>query len=176
MKNKAFTLIELLIVVIIIGVVYTLAVTNFQKVGNKAQHITLQNLKPYLQTFPHKESVKFLCLDDCSSCFILVDGKKVDGLEGLFDDFLDENIEVYRYDFSSGFQELEKDIYFNKEEIEENVCFSYDINREGIGKQIVVKFREKVYDYTAISPLSPIYNTLDDVIQHKDNQRQEVLR
>ena len=176
MYKKAFSLIELLIVVIIIGVVYTLAITNFQKVGDASQQVTLQTLKKYLQTFPHTQNVKFICLEDCASCSVFVDGEKVDGLEGVFDNFIDENIEVYNYQFSSGFQEIEKEIYFNKEDIEESVCFSYDINREGIGTQVIIKFREKVYDYTSNTLIAPTYKTLDEVIEQKENLMQEVLR
>ena len=176
MKKKAFSLIELLIVVLIIGVVYTLAITNFQKVGDESLKVTLSTLNKYLQTFPYKNSVEFLCLDDCSSCDVLVDGKKEESLEGVFDNFIDDEIEIYRYEFASGVQEIEQKLYFNEEDVEERVCFSYDINKQGIGKQVIVKFREKVYDYTSTDIVTPIYKTLDEVIESKEDLVQEVLR
>ena len=176
MKKKAFSLIELLIVVIIIGVVYTLAITNFQKVGDQSQNITLQTLKKYLQTFPCKKDATFLCLNDCSSCEIVVDNKKIDELNGVFDNFLDQSIEVYRYDFSSGLQERDKKIYFNEEDIEERVCFSYTVDKQGIGDQIIIKFKNNVYDYSSNAQIAPRYKTLDQVIVEKEKLVTEVLR
>ncbi|MEA3228745.1 MAG: type II secretion system protein [Campylobacterota bacterium] len=174
--KKAFSLIELLIVVLIIGVVYTLAITNFQKVDNQSIKVNLATLKKYLQTFPSQKNVQFLCLDDCSSCSVLVDGKKDDSLEGVFDNFLDDKIEVYRYEFASGVQEIEHELYFNEENSEESVCFSYKIDKQGIGDQVIIKFREKVYDYTDYSLVAPVYESIDEVIELKESLVQEVMQ
>ena len=176
MNKKAFSLIELLIVVLIIGVVYTLAITNFQKVGDESLKVTLKTLKKYLQTFPYEKDVKFLCLDDCSSCDILVDGKKDETLNGVFDDFLDDTIEVYRYEYNSGVQEIEKEIYFNEEGSEESVCFSYTVDTKGIGEQVMIKFKERVYDYTSYLVVPPTFETIEDAVEAKENLFQEVLR
>ena len=174
--KKAFSLIELLIVVLIIGIVYTLAITNFQKVGDESQKVTLQTLKKYIQTFPHEKDVKFLCLDDCSSCDIFVDGKKDEELNGVFDNFLDDTIEVYRYEYNAGLQEIEKEIYFNEEGSEESVCFSYTVDKVGVGNQVIIKFRERVYDYTSYLPITPTFKTIEDAVEAKENLFQEVLR
>lgn len=176
MPKKAFSLIELLIVIVIIGVVYTLAITNFQKVGDESLKVTFPTLKKYLQTFPYEKDVQFLCLDDCSSCDIFVDGKKEEKLHGVFDGFLDDTIEVYRYEYNSGVQEIEKEIYFNEEGSEESVCFSYTVDKQGIGDQVMIKFKERVYDYTSYLLIPPTFKSIEEAVEAKENLFQEVLR
>jgi len=60
--KKAFTLIELMIVIVIMGVVYTLVIGNFKKVGDKGENFSLNNRKEYLRFVAHKESVKLVIL------------------------------------------------------------------------------------------------------------------
>ena len=176
MQKRAFSLIELLIVVIIIGVVYTLAVTKLQKVGDSSKSVTLKTLKSYLHSLEAKKEATLLCLDDCLSCSIYVDGKKVEELEGKFENFIDDSIEVYSYDFLTGMQEIQQKVFFNSEDVEERVCFSYSVDKKGVGEQVFVKFKEKVYDYTPYLSQTKVYDTLEDVIELKENSYQEVLK
>ena len=174
--RRAFSLIELLIVVIIIGVVYTLAVTNFKKISDASATVSLQNLKSYLQKFPHQKDVAFVCLDACEHCDVFVDGKKVQALEDRFENFIDDSIEVYRYDSLEGFQEQPKDLFFNLEGSEEQVCFSYKIDYRGIGPQLYIKFKDKVYDYSSYLLEVPLYDTLEDVRTAKEALYEKVLQ
>ncbi|MBU1659437.1 type II secretion system GspH family protein [bacterium] len=174
--KKAFSLVELLIVVLIIGIVYNLAITNFNKIEENATKLTLQNLKEYLQQFPHAKSVKLVCLDDCSSCDVFVDGEKQKGLEGFFDDFIDESIKVYRYDFLLGAVSKLQDVYFNEEDVEEKVCFSYAVDRQGVGEQVLIEYDKAVYDFTSYLTLPPKYNSLGEALTAKRKIEQEVLR
>ncbi len=161
--KKAFSLIELLIVIVIIGVVYTLSVGSFKKVKDESKKLSLQNLKIYLQNIPHDRSVELLCLDDCFSCDVLVDGKKLNEI----DDFLDKSVRVYRYDFSYGIVELEKD---------NDICFSFSVDKKGIGEQVFVEFKEKVYDFSTYLSPTPVYDSISDAIDAKESLVREVLR
>jgi prepilin-type N-terminal cleavage/methylation domain-containing protein len=161
--KKAFSLIELLIVILIIGIVYTISVGNFEKVKDESNKLTLHNLKEYLQALPHEKSAELLCLDDCSECKVLVDGEKFKELE----DFLDKSVRSYRYDFSYGMIEVEKD---------DDVCFSYSVDKKGVGQQVIVEYKDMFYDFsTYLSPVS-IYGSLQDATQAKEQLSQEVLR
>lgn len=150
------------------GVVYMLAVHNLQNIKDPETALSLQNLKEYLQSIPHKKSVEFLCLDDCSSCDVLIDGKKDPNITSI-DDFIDDSIKVYRYDFHLGFQEQNKKVYFNEENIEEKVCFSLSVDTQGVSEQVAVKYKDKVYDYSTylISP-TPVYGSLQELVDAKD--------
>jgi prepilin-type N-terminal cleavage/methylation domain-containing protein len=175
--KKAFTLLELLIVVLIIGVVYSMAISKFQQVGKSdATNVTLANLKEYMQQFSHKKSVRFLCLDDCSSCDIFVDDIKQEELKGVFDKFIDNSIKIYRYDFLLGALEQESESFFNVENTEERVCFSYKINNKNIGEQLLVEYKDRVYDYTSYFEKTPIYDSLEDFREEKEKLAQEILR
>ena len=165
--KKAFSLIELIIVVVIMGVVYMLAVHNLQNFKDPVTALSLQNLKVYLQKIPHTKSVELLCLDDCSSCDVLVDGEK-DPNTTAFDNFIDNSIKVYRYDFNLGFQEQGKKVYFNNENIEENICFSFSVDNKGVSEQVAVQFKDKVYDYTTYLSPTPVYGSLKELVDAKN--------
>lgn len=156
-----------MIVVVVMGVVYMLAVQNLQNFKDPETALSLQNLKAYLQSIPHKKSVELLCLDDCSSCDILIDGEKDPDMTSI-DDFIDDSIKVYRYDFHLGLQEQRKKVYFNEENIEENVCFSLSVDKKGVSEQVAVKFKEKVYDYSAYLIPTPVYSSLQELVDTKD--------
>ncbi|MDO8453603.1 MAG: type II secretion system protein [Sulfurimonas sp.] len=170
--RRAFTLIELLIVIMIIGVVYTLAISSFQKIGDASKKVNLENLKEYLQNFPHAKSSKILCLDDCSKCDILVDGE----VEKTLDDFLDKNVKVYRYDFLQGMFEEKQEVYFNKEGVEKKVCFSYEVDKKGVGGQVFVVLNESVYDFSTYFEPVVVYKSLQEAIEAKEKLIQEVLK
>ena len=161
--KKAFSLIELLIVILIIGVVYTLSVGSFEKVKDESKKLTLANLKEYLQDIPHEKSAELLCLDDSCECEVLVDGEKFRELE----DFLDKSVSSYMYSFSYGMQKVEK---------EEDICFSYSINKKGVGQQVLVEFNNVFYDFSSyLSPVS-IYSSLEEARDAKEQLTQAVLR
>lgn len=167
---------ELLIVVLIIGIVYTLAVSSFQKMGESSYQITLGNLREFLHSRPHESSVKILCLDECSSCDIIVDGEVDEELKGSFDNFLNESVKVYRYDFYQGLQKITKEVYFNSEDLEEDVCFSYALDKKGVGEQVFIEFNKKVYDYSSYLGSTPVYNSLQEIVNTKENFTTEILR
>ena len=149
------------------GVVYMLAVHNLQNIKDPETTLSLQNLKEYLHSIPHTKNVELLCLDDCSSCDIFIDGEKDPDINSI-DDFIDDSIKVYRYNFLLGLQEQPKKIYFNEENIEENVCFSLSVDKKGVSEQVAVEFKDKVYDYTAYFTPTPVYGSLQELIDTKD--------
>jgi len=170
--KRAFSLIELLIVIMIIGIVYTLAISKFQKIGEKSSTLTLENLKEKLQSFTHEKSVKLLCLDDCSSCDIFVDGEKNEKIE----DLLDDSVKVYRYELSYGFVESAKDIYFNVDDVEEDVCFSYEVDSNGVGNQVLVELKNHFYDFSSYLNETTVYDSMQEAIEARENLRTEVMK
>ena len=163
--KKAFSLIELLIVILIVGIVYTLSIGNFKKMKDDTKKLSLQDLKEYLQELPHEDSAKILCLDDCTTCDIFIDGKKYN--KNNIEIFLDKNVKTYRYDFSLGMVELEKNF---------EICFSYSVDKKGVGEQVFVEFKDKVYDFTAYLGSTPVYESIQEAVDAKEKINQEVLR
>lgn len=175
--RKAFSLIELLIVVIIIGIVYNLAVGSFEKIAKpQNEKVSLQNLKSFLAKIEYQKQIKLLCLDDCSHCNLFIDGVVDEDFEKVFEDFLDINVQVYRYDPLLGVVEYQQELYFDSNDVEQRVCFSYAMGRDRIGEQIVVKFKDKVYDFSAYSDDVILYNSLEEFIALKEKLYSKVMR
>lgn len=174
--KRAFSLIELLIVIMIIGVVYTLSINSFEQIKENKKAITLSSLEEYLKQFEYEKSAEFLCLDDCSECDILIDSKVVQEMKGSFDGFLDDSIKVYRYEYGLGAIELEPKSYFNVEDVEEEVCFSYLVNKRGIGNQVLVEYKDFVYDFSTYFEKTPKYDSLEEAIDVKDKLIEDVLK
>ena len=160
-----------MIVIVIVGVVYTLAVTKLKSVGSEVATPTLSTLKEYLTSLNKEHTgVRILCLDDCHECVIYNDGVKVQALEN----FLDSTVERYRYDFLQGTVLLRDEIYFNAEGQDENVCFSFSIDKNNVSDQIIVVYKEKAYDYTHFFESAEVYDNLEELVDAKESLAQEV--
>jgi len=173
--KKAFSLIELMIVIVIIGVIYTLAVSKLQTVGVEKLSPSLLNLKEYLLTYIKEDvrEVKLLCLDSCESCSVYVDSVKQ---EESIEPFFDASVEVYRYDFNQGAVRKKNTVFFNEEGRQENVCFSFNMNKDLISDQIIVVYKEKAYDYTRYFEPTKVYAHLEELLEAKESLAQEVAR
>jgi prepilin-type N-terminal cleavage/methylation domain-containing protein len=168
--KKAFSLIELMIVIVIMGLMYTLSIQSFSNTANKLNKVTLLNLKEYMQGLDYQKSVRFLCLDDCKSCDILIDGVKQNTIE----DILDDSVLSYEYDFISGTRKALIDVYFNSEGTQEDVCFSYTVDKQGVGDQVLVVYKNNVYDFTTYLSPTKKYNSLESAIDAKEKLIREV--
>ena len=163
-----------MIVIVIIGVVYTLAVTKLQRVGEQKMTPNFSNLKEYLDTFIKGEaaSARLLCLDDCSECGVYVDGEKVKTIESFFD----ESVEMYRYDVRQGVINKKEAVFFNEEDVQESVCFSFEVYKNSVAEQVIVSYEDKAYDYTSYFEKTPVYDSLEELVERKENLAQEVLQ
>ena len=176
MHKKAFTIMELLIVVLIIGIVYTVAITNFQKINDTSVNVNLENLKSFLNSIEHKNEAKLLCLENCQECFVLVDGEYEEKYNEAVENIVDESVEVYRYELLGGVFEKPSEVYINSEDVEEDVCFSYSVDYRGAGDQVLVKFKEKVYDYSYYLNGVKAYDSLQEAQDAKEELFERVMR
>jgi len=69
-----------------------------------------------------------------------------------------------------------KEIYFNEDDVQEDVCFSYSVDSKGVGDQVLVEFREKVYDFTNYFEGTQTYENMQEAIQSKEKLIEEVRR
>jgi hypothetical protein len=157
-----------MIVVTLMGVVYSLAINNFAKLSDEGARVTLKSLKEYLGGLSREREAKLLCLDDCSECGVYVDGEKTTTLE----DFLDDKVEIYRYDFAYGFTKTQPNVHFNEDDVEERVCFSYSVDKNGVGDQVLARFKDKFYDFSPYLGEVALYDSLSEA----NNARRELAR
>ncbi|WP_207561977.1 prepilin-type N-terminal cleavage/methylation domain-containing protein [Sulfurimonas aquatica] len=172
--KKAFSLIELMIVIVIIGVVYTLAITKLKSVSEQKMSPSLSNLKEYLLSYVKDDvsKVRLLCLDDCSECRVYVDDKKVESLKSFFD----ESIEVYYYDALQGATEVKPRVFFNEEDVQESVCFSFDVGKNLVADQLIVVYEEKAYDYSSYFQKTIVYDSIEELVSAKREFTSEIMQ
>jgi prepilin-type N-terminal cleavage/methylation domain-containing protein len=175
-KREAFSLIELLIVVLIVGVVYTLAISNFENVKEGRTKPTLLNLKQKLDAMDSSNQAKLICLDDCKNCTLWIDGKKDANASKEFEDFLDEQVKMYRYDTNFGLMSLQEKVFFNEEGQDEQICFSLSVDKNGVSEQVIVEYKDRFYDFTPYFKPPQVYMSSSELTQIKEHLTQEVLR
>jgi len=163
-----------MIVIVIVGVVYTLAVSKIHQVTEQKTGSNFANLKEYLHSFLQEDAkeAKLLCLDDCSECSVYVDGVK----KKSFESFFDSSVEVYRYDFLQGTQSVEPPALFDEKGVQERVCFTLSVDRDFVADQVIVVYKDSVYDFTTYFTQTPVYDSLSAFVDAKEAQVQEVLQ
>lgn len=176
MKRYAFTLIELLIVVLIVGLVYTLAISNFDNVKKSKIKPELSNLKDNLQRVQKTHYAELMCLDKCRSCYLYVDGVLDSNASEIYEDFFDEEVKLYRYDSNFGLVSLRNKVFFNSEGTQEDICFSLSVDKNGVSEQLVVEYKAKFYDFSPYFKETQVYASESELIDVKEYRIQEVLR
>ncbi|NPA60273.1 MAG: hypothetical protein GXO30_07410 [Epsilonproteobacteria bacterium] len=160
-----------MIVIVIMGVVYKLALVSFSSYAQQEKELTLKSLKEFLKATPHNSLVKIACYADCSKCRLIVDDNKT---QKELDSFIDEEPTLYRYDPSLGLFELPIEPYF-EEDIEKDTCFSYTLI-EDVGEQIVIKYHGKYYDFTPYVEPVEVYDSVELLLEAKANKRSQVVQ
>ncbi|HIC43748.1 MAG TPA: prepilin-type N-terminal cleavage/methylation domain-containing protein [Sulfurimonas sp.] len=86
MKRRAFSLMELMLVVVIIGVVYAMALSSLKPPEKKElEAFSLLTLPKYLRENFALQDAKIVCFEPCGRCSVLVDGDWQDDEIELFD-------------------------------------------------------------------------------------------
>ena len=151
--QKAFTLFELMIVVVITMILYGFAISSFNnKQNNKDKDkkenalVVLKNIKNYLQTYTYNNKLSLKCTKE-KGCFLYLDGTLSDS--GIKIDDLDiDNIEVYDY------KDWTKRVEFERIEPKKltmyDVFLEFDLDRDKKMKDMIVVNNQKVYIYNSL--------------------------
>jgi len=169
MVKKAFTLIELLIVVVIIGVVYGLVISSMKKINDKEAHLGFESLPAYLESMHQENHVAFTCIDNCRSCAVYVDREKVKDVDPFMKD--ERELRFWRFDVNLGMQELLFTPIFDEDEREFDVCFNYEIFADGSSTEMSVETKDATYVYHGLLHKVDRYISL----QAAQEAQQEVL-
>ncbi len=83
--RSAFSLLELMLVVVIIGIVYAMALSSFKPSEKKElDAVTMRTLPKYLrQNFPLADA-KIVCFSPCGKCGVMADGEWMEDELELF--------------------------------------------------------------------------------------------
>ncbi|MEA3417780.1 MAG: type II secretion system protein [Campylobacterota bacterium] len=136
-SRPAFSLLELMIVILIISLSYVLVFSTYKKSAKKPKSLTPMTLKSTLldQGLFHTDS-EFFCLDKCQSCYLYQDDE-TGSYEGevAFGDIkaytLDQNDNLYQIDFGR-YQD-------------HPVCLRFGLHHNGSSSQMVIESKGKFY-------------------------------
>jgi len=143
--KKAFTLIEIILVVAIISIIYSLALDNFKFPTNiKKISIDIKNIPVYMKKFGANS--KLVCIEDGKRCLVYDSENKI--TKEIKNLFLSKPI-VYKYD-----KNLEE-IYFADIELKHldrfEVCFEYNIDKYNKSGDMIVEYDNKFYIFNSIN-------------------------
>ncbi len=169
LRRPAFTLFEIMIVVLIIGVVYSLVLGTFDP-KKSVKVITLEHIKDALS--PHwakGKRVDFYIYDRCQKSALLVNGELQEEID--IDISLDifKDIKVYKNDIHSSEREIEFTPVLIDEKLHK-VCFKYTIFPNSSASSYVVKSGDRYYAFFPYFKATYITSKLRDGL---DMQRSE---
>lgn len=136
-ERRAFSLLELMIVILIISFTYMLLFASMQRAENKPKALTAENLKSTLikQGVHHKEAELF-CLNQCQSCYLYQNGETTPykGELALGD------LEVYEMDKDDKLAKID----FGRYE-DHDVCLRFVLHHNSSSSQMVIKTKNGIY-------------------------------
>ena len=137
--RKAFSLVELLIVILIISLVYFLGFSNIEKSSSKPKALTALNLKStIIKSDIFQGEGSFVCIDKCRSCYLR---KDINSPFEAYNNRIDlKNIEAYTLDARDNLQKIEYGRYQD-----EKICLALQFYPNGSSTQIILKQDNNVY-------------------------------
>jgi len=170
LKRKAFTLFELMIVVVLIGVIYALVLSNFNT-KKKVRILKVANIKEALLPFWSKgKRLDFYLYDRCQKSALFINETYQEEIEPDISNAEFDKIEVYKLDYRGESQKQEF-IPIMIEKKLHKVCFQYTLFPNGSSSSFILK-KDKLY--YIFYPYFQDVNTSEDLgeavdlIQHKE--------
>jgi len=174
MLKKGFTLLELLLVVVIIGVVYGLVISSMKKLNDKEARLDFETLPSFLSTFHQQNSVAFICTDNCRKCALYIDKEKVKDIKPFMKE--ERRLNFWRFDANLGTQEVRFTPIFDEDEREFDVCFRYEIFIDGSSSEMIVETKKRSYDYRGLIHKVETYSSLQELEEFRQDELIEVLK
>ena len=143
-NSGGFTLFELIIVVLLIGILYGVFINKMQKSsgGNIPESVTLETLKSTLALFPAVRKREVVCTEPCKECTVFIDGNPVK--ETTFSLF-DTAPTVWKKDRYGQLKRVKFLPLYDPDSERKDVCFRYRLFRNGSGSSFIVQTDEKHY-------------------------------
>ena len=153
--TNAFTVFELLTVIVIVGILYYLVFSNF-KTESQKKHISLKNIKDYLLKQYNGNRIDLICFKNESECIIKKNSEIVDHIH-LFNN---DDIRVYKvYGYNAYEYTFPK--YYDNDSFKD-VVFKYTINKNLSSSQYIVEYQDTFYYLD--SYFQKTVKTFDDLV------------
>ncbi len=143
LKRKAFTLFELMIVVVLIGITYALVLSNFNT-KKKVHILKVSQIKEALLPFWSKgKRIDFYIYHNCQKAAIFINGTYQDELEPDIKISEFDKIEVYKPDNRGEATRVEFTPIMIENRLQK-VCFRYTLFPNGSNSNFILK-KKKLY-------------------------------
>ena len=174
MQKRAFTLIELLLVVVIIGVIYGLVINSMKKINDKESALGFESLPAFMKTFHQRNRVALICTDNCKTCALYLDGEKLKEIDAFMEK--ERVLRFWSFDANTGTQELRFTPIFDVDDREFDVCFKYEIFEDGSSSEMIIETQKQSYDYRGLLTPPARYSSLQALEESRREEIQELLQ
>ena len=156
----------------IVGLVYGLATNGMKRFAESTERLSLMTLPEFAGGYHKQNHVSVVCIDRCRECTLYVDNKVVKELEP----FVNEKAEYYVFDQRLLTRELTWLPLYREDGVEEEVCFRYDVYRNGSRSEMMIKSGKLVIDYPGYFGETKSYASLEEAVDAKQALIEEVLQ
>ena len=158
--RKAFSLLELLIVILLVSIVYFLGFEGIEVGKNKPKALTPLNLKAnILSSELYSGKATLLCVDECRSCYLRRD--IASGFEAYENPIDLTGIQAYTLDQYESLSPIEYGRYQDKK-----ICLIMDFFENGSSTQIILKDEKTAYFLPAFFGEPQAFASLQDAKDH----------
>lgn len=154
--RKGFSLVELLIVIMIVGLVYAAGFSGVSVGKPKPKALTPLNLKDNIvKSEFYNGRATLMCVDKCQTCYL----RK--GISSKFSRYSNgvklENITAYTIDARDALVEVEYERYNDKK-----ICLVIDFYNNGSSTQLILKDEKQAYLLPAFFGEAKQFDSIDD--------------
>jgi prepilin-type N-terminal cleavage/methylation domain-containing protein len=160
--RKAFTLMELMLVVVIVGIIYAMALSTFKIPDVKdLDALSLQTLPKYMrETFPLMDA-KMVCFEPCGECGFLVNGEWNEDKLELFNT---TDVTAYRID-REGYTHEQEYAPHDVNDAYKKACFILHKRSNDSIEATILQVQKDFYYYRAAYEEVKHFDTLNSVEQ-----------
>lgn len=168
-NKQAFTIIELMLVIVIIGIVYMIAANNLNlQKYSKEKTLTFSSLHKYLSSYDYEKTISLKC-DEEKNCFLFIDGAFDSKIDNTL--FKDKPV-VYQYTTNFDIIRYKRIELENLESYD--IVFEYKLDNRGISKDMIVEVDDKVYLFNSFKNRVIEFDYLSDVRDYFENKVKKV--
>jgi len=172
MGRRAFSLMELMLVVLIVGIVYAMGLSSFKPPKTKElDTFTLMTLPKFLRDSYKLSDAKLVCFEPCGKCGVVVDGQWQEDEVDLF-----PSSEVKSYSLDT--QGYANDLEFAPADMEDayrQACFILHKHPNGAIDPIVLESEGRFIYYRAAYEEAQSYESLS-AIQDEYQKQSSTIR
>ncbi len=154
MRVKAFSLIEIIIVIVLIGIIFSLVLTVYTSKKNETQKLSIQDISLHV----NEKATLYMYGKECEKTIVELE----DGFYASSPSFgyKKDNIMIQKNAL-----DLFEEVDFDKHRIEdknENICFKLDFKKQKFSQKFIISTQNKYYLFIPMYQEVIQYNSLED--------------